>query len=57
MLSPLDLMLPNLVAPNVGLIGTFEHASKSVEVVLIELRFGECVCLVLNFGIVVDGLL
>ena len=55
---PFDLVFPNLVAPNVGWqIGQFQHTGQGVEVVLVELRIGERVGLVLNFGIVVDGLL
>ena len=55
---PLDLVFPNLVAPDVGrLIGQFQHTGQGVEVVLVEVRVGERVRLVLDFGVVVDGLL
>ena len=57
-LSPFDLVFPNLVAPDVGrLIGAFQHTGQGVEVVLVQLRIGERVGLVLNLGVVVDGLL
>jgi hypothetical protein len=55
--SPLDLVFPNLVAPNVGLVGALQHTGQGVEVVLVQLRLGERVRLVLDFGVVVDGFL
>ena len=54
---PLDLMFPDLVAPDVGLVGTLQDTGQGVEVVLVELRVGERVGLVLDLGVVVDGLL
>ena len=57
MLPPLDLVLPDLVAPDVGLVGAFQDTGQGVEVILVELRVGERVDLVLDLGVVVDRLL
>ena len=55
---PLDLVFPNLVAPDVGRqVGQFQHTGQGVEVVLVKVRVGQRFGLVLDFGVVVDGLL
>src|SRR5208337_5630069 len=54
---PLDLMLPDLIAPDVGLVGTLQGTGQSVEVIAVKLGVGERVGLVLDLGVVVDGLL
>ena len=54
---PLDLVLPDLIAPDVGLVGTLQDTGQGVEVVLVELGVGERVGLVLDLGVVVDRLL
>src|SRR5207249_5263512 len=55
---PLDLVFPNLVARDIRrLVGQFQHTDQCVKVVLIQLRVGESLGFVLDFGVMIDGLL
>ena len=58
MFPPLDLVFPNLVARDIRrLVGQFQHTDQCVKVVLIQLRVGESLGFVLDFGVMIDGLL